>query len=203
MEVYNIEHQDLLSEFCAGTGYDNFNDFVSEEAVEYANNGDGVTYLVWNIFCGEDDVEIKRDLVAYYTLAATSIPYIDRIRLDEEEAELLGKEFDIQTCGISALEIKLFAVNEKYQDVFYEYKGIELPVSAWVMRSIIDYANSLINMVLGFKAIFLHALPNAEKFYENNGFHPVEVNMKPLHCVDSDYQAMYLSLREVYMNYDD
>ena len=189
--------------FHAGTGYDNFNDFVSEEAIEYANNGDGVTYLVWNIFCGEDGVETRRGLVAYYTLAATSIPYEDRIRLDEEEAKLSGEEFDVQICGISALEIKLFAVNEKYQDVFYEYKGTELPVSAWIMRSIIDYANSLINTVLGFKAIFLHALPNAEKFYKNNGFHSVEKNMKPLHCVDSDYQAMYLSLREVYMNYDD
>lgn len=71
------------------------------------------------------------------------------------------------------------------------------------MRSIIDYANTLICGVLGFKAIFLHALPNAERFYENNGFHPVEINMQPLYCVDSDYKAMYLSLREVYMNYDE
>ena len=136
-------------------------------------------------------------------MAATSIPYVDRIRLDEEEAKISGKEFDIQTCGISALEIKMFAVNEKYQDTFYEYEGIELPVSAWVMRSIIDEANSMINTVLGFKALFLHALPNAEKFYENNGFHPVKENMQPLHSVDSDYKAMYLSLRKVHMSYDD
>lgn len=203
VEVYNKAHQDLLLKFDAGNGYDNFNDFVSEEAIEYANNGDGVTYLVWNIFCGEDGSEVKRELVAYYTLAATSIPYVDRIRLDEEEAKISGKEFDIQTCGISALEIKMFAVNEKYQDTFYEYGGTELPVSAWVMRSIIDDANSMINTVLGFKALFLHALPNAEKFYENNGFHPVEENMQPLHSVDSDYKAMYLALKKVHMNYDD
>lgn len=203
VEVYNKAHQDLLLKFNAGDGYDNFNGFVSEEAIEYANNGDGVTYLVWNIFCGEDGSETRRELVAYYTLSATSIPYIDRIRLDEDEAKKLGKEFDIQTCGISALEIKMFAVNEKYQDIFYKYEGTELPISAWVMRSIIDDANSLINTVLGFKALFLHALPNAEKFYENNGFHSVEKNMKPLHSVDSDYKAMYLSLRKVHMNYDD
>lgn len=203
VEVYNKARQDLLLEFNAGDSYDNFNDFVAEEAEEYANNGDGVTYLVWNIFCGADGNEVKRELVAYYTLSATSIPYIDRIRLDEDEAKILGKEFDIQTCGISALEIKMFAVDKRYQDTFYEYKGTELPISAWVMRSIIDDANSLLNTVLGFKAIFLHALPNAEKFYENNGFHPVEKNMKPLHSVDSDYKAMYLSLRKVHMNYDD
>lgn len=203
VEVYNKAHQDLLFGFNAGDGYDNFNDFVSKEAIEYANNGDGVTYLVWNIFCGEDESEIKRELVAYYTLAATSIPYIDRIRLDEDEAKILGKEFDTQTCGISALEIKMFAVNKKYQDTFYKYEGIELPISAWVMRKIIDHANSLIHTVLGFKAVFLHALPSAEKFYENNGFHPVEENMQPLHSVDSDYKAMYLALKEIHMTYED
>lgn len=202
VEIYNKAHQDLLLEFNAGKSYENFNDFVTQEAVDYADNGDGVTYLVWNVFYSEDGREVNRDLVAYYTLAATSIPYIDRIRLDDEEVKLTGKEFDIQICGISALEIKLFAVNEQYQDVFYEFNGTELPVSAWIIRSIIDYADSLIHTVLGFKAIFLHALPNAERFYENNGFHPVEMNMQPLHCVDSDYQAMYLSLRKVYMNYD-
>lgn len=74
-------------------------------------------------------------------------------------------------------------MKQKYQDTFYKCKGTELPVSAWVMRSIIDDANSMINTVLGFKALFLHALPNAEKFYENNGFHPVEENMQPLHKV--------------------
>lgn len=40
-----------------------------------------------------------------------------RIRLDEEEAKELGKEFDIEICGISAVEIKMFAVDKKYQDV--------------------------------------------------------------------------------------
>ena len=66
VEVYNKAHQDLLLKFNAGDGYDNFNGFVSEEAIEYANNGDGVTYLVWNIFCGEDGSETRRELVAYY-----------------------------------------------------------------------------------------------------------------------------------------
>ena len=36
-----------------------------------------------------------------------------------------------------------------------------------------------------------------------NGFNPVEVNMQPLHCVDSEYTAMYLALKEVHMNYDE
>lgn len=110
-------------------------------------------------------------------------------------------QFDIEICGISAIEIKMFAVNEKYQDLFFEYDGESLPVSAWVMQSIIDYAQTLMDEVVGFKALFLHSVPEAEKFYKINGFNPMEINMQPLHCVDSDYTAMYLALKEVQMNY--
>lgn len=199
-------HQDFLSavdDFDAGEHFKNFNDFISDDADGYRNDGDGVTYLVWNVFYGQDDIEISRELVAYYTLAATAIPYEDRIRLDEDEAAELGAEFDIQICGISALEIKMFAVDNQYQDIFFCYEGEELPISAWIMRSIIDKANSLIDNVLGFKAVFLHAVPAAENFYLHNGFNYVEKNMHPLHTLDSNYKAMYLSLRPVHMNYDE
>lgn len=124
-DVMSLEqsHQDFSSEmkhFNAGKGYENFNDFMIEEAVEYKNAGDGVTYVVWNVMYDKNNNEIGRDVVSYYTLAATAIPYEDRIRLDEEDAKATGEEFDIEICGISAIEIKMFAVNEKYQDVFFE-----------------------------------------------------------------------------------
>lgn len=207
-DVLSLEqsHQDFSSKmkaFHAGEGYENFNDFISEEASEYKKSGDGVTYVVWNVMYDKNNTEIARDLVSYYTLSATAIPYEDRIRLDEEEAKAIGEEFDIEICGISAIEIKMFAVDEKYQDVFFEYEGEDLPLSAWIMRNIIDYSYSLMNDVIGFKALFLHSLPEAEKFYKANGFHAVEINMQPLHCIDSEYKAMYLALREVHMNYDE
>lgn len=43
-------YQDFLSEiesFNAGPGYENFNDFISHEATQYKNDGNGVTYTVW------------------------------------------------------------------------------------------------------------------------------------------------------------
>ncbi|WP_444239836.1 hypothetical protein [Eshraghiella crossota] len=207
-DVMSLEqsHQDFSSKmgcFNAGEGYENFNDFITSEADEYKQAGDGVTYVVWNVLYDKNNVETEREIVAYYTLAATAIPYEDRIRRDEEEAKEIGEEFDIEICGISAIEIKMFAVSEKYQDVFFEYDGENLPVSAWIMRNIIDYAHSLLNNILGFKALFLHSLPEAETFYKANGFNPVEINMQPLHCVDSEYKSMYLTLKEVHMNYDD
>lgn len=199
-------HQDFLSEikeFDAGKGYENFNDFIVDEALEYKNSGDGVTYIVWNILYNELGKEIKREVVSYYTLAATAIPYEDRIRCDEEEAKETGEEFNIEICGISAIEIKMFAVDVKYQDIFFEYDGEDLPVSAWIMRNIINFAYFILDGVLGVKSLFLHSLPEAENFYMSNGFNPVEVNMQPLHCVDSEFKAMYLALKEVHMNYDE
>lgn len=199
-------HRDFLSEvekFTAGRGYENFNDFLISDAIEYKNEGDGVTYVVWNVFNDEFGKEIKREIVSYYTLAATAVPYEDRIRRDEEEAKETGEEFDIEICGISAIEIKMFAVDEKYQDVFFEYEDEDLPISSWIMRNIIDFSYSVLETVMGVKALFLHSLPEAEKFYMANGFNPVEVNMQPLHCVDAEYRAMYLALKEVHMNFDE
>ncbi|XCP84405.1 hypothetical protein ABXS75_15265 [Roseburia hominis] len=194
-------HQDFS--FSAGEEYDNFNVFVAEEAIEYAEEGDGVTYLVFNVFLDENGRELSRELVSYYTLSSTAIPYIDRIRLDEDEAKEKGKEFSDEIWGIPALEIKMFAVDEKYQDVFFEFEGEDLPIAAWIIRNIINKAYSLMSTVVGFKALFLHALPNAEKFYEKNGFNSMKNNMQPLQCVDSEYRAMYLALKEVHMNYDE
>ena len=102
-------HQDFP--FTAGVGYENFDDFVNDEAEDYASSGDGVTHLVFNVFYDDIGNEMSRELVLYYTLAATAIPYIDRIRLDEDEAKETGKEYDEQLCGIPALEIKMFKSN--------------------------------------------------------------------------------------------
>ena len=146
-----------MQKFDAGIEYKNFNEFILKEADDYKNSGDGVTYIVWNITYDNNSHEIDREIVAYYTLAATSIPYEDRIRLDKNEAIEKGQEFDIKIS----------------------------------------------DSILAFKAIFLHSIPSAVNFYKRNGFNPVEINMLPLYCIDSEYSAMYLTLKEIHMNYDD
>lgn len=82
-----------ILEFDAGSGYENFNDFIKKEAADYQNSGDGVTYVVWNVFYDENDKEIDREIMGFYTLATGAIPYIDRIRLDEIDAKETGKEY--------------------------------------------------------------------------------------------------------------
>ena len=135
LEKAHQDFQSYMKLFNAGKGYDNFSDFIKDDANEYEEAGDGVTYVVWNVLYDEDENEVKRDIVSYYTLAATAIPYEDRIRLDEDERLESGQEFDSQICGISALEIKMFAVDEKFQDKFSEFEGEDLPISAWIMIS--------------------------------------------------------------------
>ena len=203
VEKMKSEHQDYLYGFNAGKGFENFNDFISYEAKPYEEEGNGVTYLIFNYIIGEDENILDKQLIAYYTIATTSIPYVDRIRLDDDEARELGKEFDETICGIPSLEIKMFAVDCNYQDLFYEYEGESLPVSAWIIRQIVDRCLNMITNVIGFKAIFLHAIPSAESFYLRNGFNNVEKYMEPLYSVDQEFQAMYMALRNVRVNQDE
>lgn len=189
--------------FNAGVGNQNFNSFLTDDATDFAQKGNGVTYVVWNIQQDAEGNEIDRDCVAYYTLAGTSIPYEDRIRLDPQEAEERGTEYDITICGISSLEIKMFAIDNKYQNLFYSYDNEDLPIAAWILRNIINYAEELLENYVGFKSVFLHSVPEAEEFYLKNGFQPLLINMRPLHNLDSEYTPLYLSLREVSINYDD
>jgi len=200
ISVFNTDCRDYLLSFNAGEGYENFNDFLISEAEEYCVSGEGVTYIIWN-YRNESDSN-EKEVVAYFTLSANAIPYIDRIRLDEKEALELGKEFDEENWGITVIEIKMFAVNDKYQDLFYIYDGDELPVSAWCLRAIVNYTNELNESVLAFKALFLHSVPDAEEFYLKNGFQDMKVNMYPFCSIDSDMKPMWMPLKNIYMNYD-
>lgn len=160
-EAYN-NYAYEVSNFDAGERFKNFNDFIKQDAFEYRDAGNGVTYTIWNVFYSELGIEIKRDFVAYYTLAASSMPYIDRIRKDESEMKDGDEPYDTQICGFPALEIKMFAVDQKYQDIFYSFEGQDIPVSAWILLYIEQQIEGIFENTLGFKIIFLHAVPSAE-----------------------------------------
>ena len=109
-------YQDFLfkiKQFDAGNGYQNFNEFISDEAIDYADDGNGVTYVVWNILKDKNGHEIDRDIVSFYTLAVTSIPYIDRIRLDEEEAKAQADVMEHVISKDSRKKIRKFIKKQK------------------------------------------------------------------------------------------
>ena len=206
MQDFESAYRDFaekINSFDAGGEYSNFNSFIKRGAAESAKTGDGTSFIIWNIIKDSNGNEIDRDMVAFYTISANAIPYESRIRLEPDEAEKLGTEFDSKLCGIPALELLLFAVNKKYQDTFYDFEGIDLPVSVWALAVIIKHARVLIKSIISFKVIFLHALPEAEQFYLKNGFTEIEENMKPFYSADSEFKPMYFIVKEIHMCYDD
>lgn len=54
-------YQDFLiekiNEFDAGRGYETFNEFIKLEAKETRDNGEGVSYVVWNVWYDESKRE--------------------------------------------------------------------------------------------------------------------------------------------------
>lgn len=200
ISVLNTECWDFF-DFNAGAGNENFNDFLTKDADKYRVDGNGVTYVIWNV-SEEENKENSRDIVAYFTLSSNAIPYIDRIRIDENERLTSDERFDEENWGIPVLEIKMFAVDDKYQDRFYVYEEQALPIAVWCLYAIINYASELLKYVLGFKALFLHSVPEAEKFYLRNGFQDMRLNMQPFACIDSEMRPMWLPLRDIHMNYE-
>ena len=164
--------QDCNLPFNAGNGFETFNSFLTDDVEDYFLNGDGVTYLIKN----------NDDIVAYFCITANAIPFD---YLCENESEM---------WGISVVEIKMFAVNEKYQNTFYQYKDTNAPVSAWCLGYFIDN----IQKHIGIKAIMLHSIPTAENFYLRNGFQDVNNVMKPLHDLDDNLKILWKPLQNIY-----
>ena len=157
--------------FNAGQEFSNFNSFLAYDVEDYFLNGDGVTYLIKN----------GNDVVAFYCISAGAIPYN---YICENESQM---------WGISIVEIRMFAVDEHYQDVFFEYSGINIPIAAWCLKYIINSIQSFI----GVKAIFLHSVPTAEKFYKTNGFQEMNCVMNPFHCIDEEFKPLWLPLQSI------
>lgn len=195
--VISPEYDESLRTFDAGINNLSFNQFLTTDAIKYLSSGDGVTYLVFN------NIGTSKDLVAYYTLSSGAIPYVERWAIPEDERTSPDKKYDEYQCGISTIEIKMFAVSTKYQDVFYRFEGEDLPVAAWILRSIIDQANEMMQHNLGIKAIFLQSVPDAIEFYQLNKFEKIYEYMNPFSTIDSDdLTPMFLALVNLDLHYD-
>ena len=97
----------------------------------------------------------------------------------------------------------MFAVSEKYQDVFCKENSTELPVAAKCLQLVIGYINNLSYNNISIQAIYLHSIPTAEKFYLNNGFLYIPSSATPLFSVDKGNKEMWLPIRKVLLENDD
>ena len=155
--------------------------------------GDGVSYIVFQTTSSDDtipDEEKIIDVVAFFTLVSSAIPYIYRTVDEDGVYEAM--------CEIPAVKVNMFAVNDKYQDTFYENK----PISALVFETIIDIIDNKAKTDMGIKAIYLHSLPSAEKFYLRNHMLKAEEYMQTFSENDDDLTAMYVFIRDVKIVYE-
>ncbi len=160
-----------------------FDDYINTSAIYDKENGNGVTYAI---------LDHEEVVVAYYTLAVTTILCTDRYK--EEDGT-----YDEAICGIPSVEIKMFAVNDNYQDCLY--KG-EL-ISAMILKYIINYIDELSTTTVGIKAVFLHSVADAKEFYIKNGFKEMEFYMSCLHSVDGEHEPLYFPIRKFTIHYDE
>lgn len=154
---YNIK---LLSEveskylynFCCGNK--EIDKYLLNDALEDLKNGQGVT----KVFIKTDDPEI----IGFYTICCSSIVVEDH-----------SKSF-----FYPSVEIKMFAVNEKYQNMQFT-KDIEDGVlSDYLLCSIIKDINIFTEKLCGAGHITLYSVKDAETFYERNGFENFKKYMK-------------------------
>ena len=183
IEALSEGNIDLIRNFFVGEKA--FDDFIKEEAINDMISGDGVTYLIIN------EVS-KREIVAYYTISSSSIHTIDRYDFEEEDVPQDEKREHFSP--ISSFLIKMFAVNEKYQDTYY---NDEL-VASLILKNIIFDLYDMITSVVGAKRIILCAVEKAKKFYKLNNFKEFDDNYTLFDKIDAqDNYPMYLALHNV------
>ena len=183
IETLSEENIGLISNFFIGEKA--FDDFIKKEAINDMISGDGVTYLIIN------EVN-KREIVAYYTISSSSIHTIDRYDFEDEDVPQDEKREHFSP--ISAFLIKMFAVNEKYQDTYY---NDEL-VASLILKNIIFDLYDMSTSIVGAKRIILCAVENAKKFYKLNKFKEFDGNYTLFDKIDAqDNYPMYLALHNV------
>ena len=145
--------QDVLQKF--NCNHPDFNDFLANDAIQCASNGEGVTYILVD----KEEYESKTisTIYAFATILSTSLQYH---KMDNDE----------KLYSISGVEIKYFAIasifhkqiaytidpDKYYSTIFFEWLLIEL--------------YNMSTSVIGFQAIFLRANENGEKLYRRKHF---------------------------------
>lgn len=190
INVLSKSDKKFLKTFCTGTNYPEkaIGEYLySDEVFSDMETGDAVTYLVTHT-----DNTKEKEIVAYFSLAASSLPYYFRDVDDEGN----GYTTDI-LCGISAIKITMFGVDVKYQNVFYKEGNEDKPIAAWIFEAIIGIIDEMARNTMGIKAIYLHTLPRVKAFYCRNYMKPAGDYFHPLAECDDDLEVLYILIRKV------
>jgi hypothetical protein len=179
IDLLSKENVNLLDNFCCGNA--EIDRYVKEDALTSKDSGKGVTYVVIK--------KSNNDLVGYYTLCSSTLVYFD-------DNDLTGKKSAVELVirGIPAIEIKMFAVNRKFQDVAYKIGEVEELISEIILGAVIGSIYDIAINILGARMIVLYSTPEATKFYNRNGFLPLEEYSSLFDEYIEDCTPMYMTL---------
>lgn len=143
--------QDVLCKF--DCKHPDFNDFLINDAIKFASDGHGVTYIL--IDAREEEKDITA-IFAFSTIKASALYYIER---------------DLKTTfSVSCAEIKYFAIHRSFQKVSVGKLGIEKYYSTAFFEMLLIDLYELSTKTIGFEGIFLRANENGEKLYRRKNF---------------------------------
>lgn len=169
--LYNIirftdKDINLVQDFNCGNEV--INDYLKEEA---CNDTKATTFIIVN--------NANSQIIAYYSLNCSGF-VIDN-----------GNNFTIYP----AVEIKMFAIDEKYQHIPYSTNREDGNLSDTLFDNVIGYIYSFTDNCCGADKVILYSVPNAENFYKRNGFKRFENFMLQSTSLFLDgCVPMYLSL---------
>ncbi len=143
--------QDVLEQF--DCGHPDFNDFLLEDAIQFTNSGNGVTYVL--IDEKEEQTGITT-IFAFCTLKATALYYCE---------EDTGRMF-----SVSCAEIKYFAIAKAFQKVQAGSFGTGKYYSTLFFEILLADLYEMSTSIIGFAGIFLRANENGEKLYRRKKF---------------------------------
>lgn len=151
--LFSCKFKDKIDNFDCGS--QTINEYLYEADIKN-EDGEGVTYLVIN--------KDNEDIIAYYTLSASSLLY----------------KVDKYIRGFSALEIKMFAVNVAYQNMWYTENKEDGVLSDYILADIITQIYNMSEKKIGIKFITLYSVPDAKDFYIRNGFESINEFILPI-----------------------
>ncbi|MEG1847628.1 MAG: hypothetical protein RRX92_01695 [Lachnospiraceae bacterium] len=143
--------QDVLYKF--DCKHPDFNDFLINDAIKFASDSHGVTYIL--IDAREREKEISA-IFAFCTIKASA---------------LYSSNGNAQTMfSLSCAEIKYFAIHRSYQKTKFGKLGIEKYFSTIFFELLLMDLYELSTKTIGFEGIFLRANENGEKLYRRKNF---------------------------------
>lgn len=144
VDIISNKYLSLIKNFsCDNKEIDNY---LQNKAMQDNEFGNGVTKLFLN--------ESETEVIAYYTLNCCSMVI-----------EQYHKNY-----FAPAVEIKMFAVNKKYQKLSYSEKKEDGVFSDFILCKIISEINNFTEYQCGANRIVLYAVKNALEFYGDIGF---------------------------------